>query len=103
MRNLFICSFFLFFGAMQAISGKTLFEGRSMGAVHFSSKYPMPPLKGDGKALDYYETFFNVFLYYIIQSKFQNLQTTTNNNVTMLITLCLYNKNRQVKIFLLGV
>jgi hypothetical protein len=88
---------------MQAISGQTLFEGRSMGAMHFSSKAPMSPLKGDGKALDYYEMFCNVFLYYIIQSKFQNLQTTNNNNVTILITLCLYNKNRQVRICLLGV
>jgi len=32
---------------ISAISGQTLFEGRSMGTVHFSSKAPMPPLKGD--------------------------------------------------------
>jgi len=49
---------------MQAISGQALFEGKSMGVVHFSSKAPMPPLKGDGKALD--ETFCNILLQYTI-------------------------------------
>lgn len=32
---------------ISAISGQALFEGRSMGVSHFSSKAPMPPLKGD--------------------------------------------------------
>jgi hypothetical protein len=72
---------------MQAISGQALSQGGSMGAMHFSSKAPMPPLKGDGKGLDYNETFCNVFLYYIIQSNFRKLQLSKKNNVAMLITV----------------
>jgi len=78
---------FLFFGDMQAINRQVLSQGRSVGAVHFLSKAPMPPLKGNGKALNHYEPFGNNFLYCIIQSKFQRLLLNKKKNVTMFITL----------------